>query len=463
MHPSPRHARPRSRTYSPRHLSQAAPTGPCQKATRRSHTLVVVGCVAALAAGLVVPASAISSRSAAAFKRTAKDPRLTVRPAPVRKYGTIKAISSSSTTSTATTTTAPSVTRATAPPTTTVRASNPWAIGGSRHLYVSASGSDSNSGTASSPFRQISKAASVATAGTVVHVAPGNYGPVYSAASGTSTDRITFVSDTKWGAKITAPGQTTAWKNAGHWVTIQGFDVSGSEYNGLLTTASNGRFLGNHVHDLVPPDCSRGGAGIVAENYSAVNNDSIGNVVHDIHVSGDCARIHGIYYQSPNAGRILNNVVYRTCGWGIHLWHNANTITISNNTVFENLKGGMVIGGSLEGNDIPPGIASNVQVTNNIVVNNRHYGIREMGRVGLNVYANNLLSGNASGAYSLRGGAVPTGTVNANPQFVSATDWHLQATSPAIDKGTTLGVAPYDMDLVARPQGAAVDIGAYEG
>jgi hypothetical protein len=89
--------------------------------------------------------------------------------------------------------------------------SNLWATGGSRHHYVSASGSDSNSGTVTSPFRQISKAASAATAGTVIHVAPGNYGPVHSAASGTSTDRSIFVSDTKWGAKISAPGQTTAW------------------------------------------------------------------------------------------------------------------------------------------------------------------------------------------------------------------------------------------------------------
>lgn len=56
-------------------------------------------------------------------------------------------------------------------------------------------------------------------------------------------------------------------------------------------------------------------------------------------------------------------------------------------------------------------------------------------------------------------------TVVANPMFVApGSDFHLQAGSPAIDKGTskTLGVAPRDKDGIQRPQGAGVDIGAYE-
>ncbi len=63
MHPSPRHAKPpspaRPRSRPPRHLTEA-PTSSRRKATRRSRTLVVVVCVAALAAGLVVSANAIS-------------------------------------------------------------------------------------------------------------------------------------------------------------------------------------------------------------------------------------------------------------------------------------------------------------------------------------------------------------------------------------------------------------------
>jgi hypothetical protein len=41
------------------------------------------------------------------------------------------------------------------------------------NVYVAPTGSDSNLGSRSDPFRTIQRAASVATPGTIVHVAPG--------------------------------------------------------------------------------------------------------------------------------------------------------------------------------------------------------------------------------------------------------------------------------------------------
>ncbi|MCW2779511.1 MAG: hypothetical protein JWN17_3236 [Frankiales bacterium] len=362
--------------------------------------------------------------------------------------------------------TTPATTPPPSPAPTTPAPTNPWPVTGTSSLYVSPTGSDSGSGTQASPFRSISRAADAASPGTVVHVAPGSYGYVESTRSGTSGAPITFVSDTRWGAKITAPGMTNAWTNTGEYVVIQGFDLSGSRYSGIMSTGSYGKFLGNHIHNMVPPDCSRGGAGIELQNYSGTHNDSIGNVVHDIMApTSDCGLIHGIYYQGPDGGRVVNNLVYRTSGWGIHLWHNANHVVIANNTVFQNKQGGMVIGGSLEGNDISPGVDNGTVVTNNVVVDNGYWGIREMGRVGVNTYANNLLSDNASGGYDLNGGGVPTGTVNADPRFVNAAggDYHLSTLSPAIDAGTSQGALGYDLDLRPRPQGLRQDIGAYEG
>ena len=52
-----------------------------------------------------------------------------------------------------------------------------------------------------------------------------------------------------------------------------------------------------------------------------------------------------------------------------------------------------------------------------------------------------------------------------DPLFVSATNFHLTAGSPAVDAGVNtagLGVT-VDLDGTPRPQGAAYDIGAYEG
>ena len=354
-------------------------------------------------------------------------------------------------------------------PSSTPSATNPWPLVGTKTLYVSPTGSDSNPGTASAPFRQVSKAASVATAGTIVHVAPGTYGHVESDNSGTASAPITFVSDSKWGATISSPGTVNAWSNIGDYVRIENFEITNSQYSGITSTGNHDMFLGNHIHHMVPPDCSRGGAGIELENYSETDNDSIGNVVNDILApTSNCGLIHGIYYQGPYGGRIMNNIVYQTSGWGIHLWHNANHVIITNNTVFQNQQGGMVIGGSLEGNDIQPGIDSGTIVNNNIVVNNGYWGIREMGRVGVNYYTDNLLYGNASGDYSLNGGGTPSGTIHADPMFVnyqpvSGGDYHLRTGSPAIDHGTSSNAPSYDMDLQPRPQGSAYDIGAYEG
>lgn len=54
-----------------------------------------------------------------------------------------------------------------------------------------------------------------------------------------------------------------------------------------------------------------------------------------------------------------------------------------------------------------------------------------------------------------------TGCVNADPLFVSGTNYHLRPESPAIDAGVATS-ALRDHDGVLRPQAAAFDIGAFE-
>jgi hypothetical protein len=59
------------------------------------------------------------------------------------------------------------------------------------------------------------------------------------------------------------------------------------------------------------------------------------------------------------------------------------------------------------------------------------------------------------------------GAITANPQLVDyrsdgSGDYHLTATSPAIDAGTNSGAPTTDIDGVLRPQGKAWDIGLYE-
>ena len=52
--------------------------------------------------------------------------------------------------------------------------------------------------------------------------------------------------------------------------------------------------------------------------------------------------------------------------------------------------------------------------------------------------------------------------LRADPGFVSATDLHLTAGSPAIDIGGSTGAPERDFDGTRRPIGAGIDIGAFE-
>jgi hypothetical protein len=341
------------------------------------------------------------------------------------------------------------------------------------HLYVSPSGSDSNSGSAQAPFRTIGKAASVAKPSTTVHVAAGTYGNVTNSKSGTVAGRLRFVSDTKWAAKIVGTGTESHFNNTGSYVDIVGFDISGTGRLGIVNYGSFTSIEGNHVHDLkISGGCNGdGGAGIVDANYTATDDDIIGNVVHDIGKPGACNGVQGIYH-SNKRGHIYNNIVYRVSAWGIHLWHAASDVMIANNTVFRN--GSASMGGGMEvgSGDAPGGIVvQNTHVVNNIIFDNpgssfAHYCYSGVSCIGsTNTMENNLVYGNGRAAALKSGTAV--GTVAADPQFVNyiaagGGDYSLKSTSPAVNKGATHFAPGYDINGKARPLGAALDMGAYE-
>lgn len=67
--------------------------------------------------------------------------------------------------------------------------------------------------------------------------------------------------------------------------------------------------------------------------------------------------------------------------------------------------------------------------------------------------------------YATKTGFMGTNPINGgDPKFVNPTsgDYHLQGTSPLVDKGVTLTGFSIDRDGVARPQGNAWDLGPYE-
>jgi Right handed beta helix region/Protein of unknown function (DUF1565) len=343
---------------------------------------------------------------------------------------------------------------------------------GAGDIYVAPDGQDTNPGTFTLPFKTIGKASEEATPGTTIRVAPGVYHEILeTSASGTAEARIRYISSVPWQAKIRTDGPDDhwSWTNLGSYVDIEGFEVSGNGVGGIDNLGSNVEISGNYVHDIPALGCpGDGGAGIETSEYTALNSSITGNLVHDIgEFPNACRRVHGIYH-SHRGGRVVNNIVYRTSGWGIHLWHAPYGLTIANNLVFNNASGGIVVGagdGPYYSDRSKP--ADDIMVLNNIVYDNRGIGIEESGVTGLNnTYANNLVFANEQD-WDLNNDLTPSGTVAAPPGFVrydpdGKGNYHLTAGSPAIDQGTPMEAPVIDYNLAPRPQGRGVDIGPFE-
>jgi hypothetical protein len=126
-------------------------------------------------------------------------------------------------------------------------------------------------------------------------------------------------------------------------------------------------------------------------------------------------------------------------------------ITIVNNTSIGNGWGGGFMVANKE--------ASRVIIRNNIAANNDVSQVAVTAAGPGLVVENNLHFGSKS-SKSVIG---PTDIV-ADPKFVNAAafDFHLQATSPALDRGLTIAEITSDLDGNKRPAGSALDLGAYE-
>jgi parallel beta-helix repeat protein len=345
------------------------------------------------------------------------------------------------------------------------------------NYYVSPTGSDTAAGTKAAPFKTLARAVKAATkASTTVWVAPGTYaGGIKTTANGTASGRIYWVSTTKWGAKIVPPSSSSnnnAWDNRGNYVSIIGFDVDGTNSgsgtkwtHGIYTGGSYGMIQNNHIHHIARSVActSAGGSAIGVDSYyHGVKSDIVGNVVNDIGPAG-CTYVQGIYVST--SGTIKNNLVYRVGAVGIHLWHDATDVVITNNTVTSSNFGMVVGGGDFYYTSAG---ANNVYVANNIIYDNK-YGISEQGTTGKNnKYVNNLVFQNPTYNISLRNGLVATGTISSNPLFkaysrtAAAPDYHLTTSSPAIGRGTATNAYPTDLDGKPRNASTGYDLGAYQ-
>ncbi len=338
--------------------------------------------------------------------------------------------------------------------------------GSSLARYVATTGSDSNNGSACSPWATIQNAANNAQPGMTIHVAPGTYtvsSTITSNPAGTATSRIRYISDVQWAAKIVSSADPI-WNNNGAYVDIMGFDISGggTSYTGIHSQGSYDRSIGNRIHDFGSTGCNAG-AGVMIGG-GANNQSAIANIVYNVGplppaVPG-CNLIHGIYVSTAGAV-VANNLTFNNSAKGIQLWGVPTNCIVINNTSFHN-QDGMVLGNDGAGGST----LDNSIIANNITYNNVRYGMYESGSMGThNQYLNNLIYADPGGTYMITGQL--TNTVSTNPQFVNYTgdasgNYQLGASSPAIGAGTSTDAPSTDLDGGARPQASRFDMGAYE-
>ncbi len=385
--------------------------------------------------------------------------------------------------------------------------------------YVAPGGNDTGPGTSSQPWATLQRAADVVAAGDTVRVRAGSYRGFYVDRSGTAVAPISFVADP--GVSITADNPFTPdginVEGAAH-VVIDGFTVNNRTRAGIRTALSdfvtirnctggyNGRWgiLTGFADDLLIEDNEMHHS--IAEHGIYVSNSGDRpvirrNVSHDnfaigIHMNGDASLggdgvisgalvedniIHGngvgggsgINMDGVSDSVVRNNLIYDHHSSGISMYRidggtgSRNNLVV-NNTIIVASDGRWAI-------NISNGSTGN-RIFNNILFSHHSFRgaitIDATSRTGFASDYNSVMD-----RFSIDGGSTRIGLASWRAlgydahSFIAAppdhfvavgSDYRLRPDSPAVDAGTATSAPPLDLDGVSRPQGPAVDIGAYE-
>lgn len=272
--------------------------------------------------------------------------------------------------------------------------------------------------------------------------------------------------------------------------------------NYIHNVEGEGFYIGNTNYTSTVTDCS--GASIVVpvqviRNVRVYNNvfDTTGwdgiqvatapegveifnNTVRNFGYINKSSQQAGILLGGRSNGKVYNNIIMNGTGNGIQVFGQGvnyiyNNLVVNSGT---SLQDGMIFDDRPYAGD--PGLS--VRAYNNTVVKTGRDGIRMMNSNNTvapgSQFVNNLVIAPGSIGTNSKPyvnfpttiGASESNNVNlstaaaANFANLAAHDYHLTATSPALNAGaaiTSFGFN-FDLDKVARPSGNAVDVGAYE-
>ncbi len=225
--------------------------------------------------------------------------------------------------------------------------------------------------------------------------------------------------------------------------------------------SSNGKVYNNHVHDFPV----KLGIYIEAWDKHTYNIEVYNNLVHNCGADGmTLASEQGGLLENIN---VYNNIVYNNKNVGISVTPNGDVpnppmknIKIINNTIYNN---GWDLGDESWGGGIGvdnPNL-SDLIIRNNIISQNLLF------QIAIEYYGQNFsIDHNLIDGFRDELSEETRGNdyVDGDPLFVNASgeDFHLQGSSPAINKGSSIDAPAQDYDGNQRPYGSAHDIGAFE-
>jgi hypothetical protein len=354
--------------------------------------------------------------------------------------------------------------------------------------FVRKTGSNANSGlTPATAWLTIDKAANTVTAGSDVYVGAGTYSEkVTPSFDGAAGNPIRYFADTD-GAMTGDAGPVIIAGPTDYGVYLNGDNYQ--RFAGFIMQGPTAGFMAVNSSWFLVRDCefrnSQYGAAADANTSgtirrgSAHNNTETGiffaQATCDVDVEDVDVYDNGKYGIQTFNGPVSN---IRRCrvydngtpalGMGLYLFGDTNVINclVTNNGQYGI---NMISGGtyaishctvdthSINGIHLVL-FSGSANIRNSIITNSANSGLNRQGGVMNHSY--NLLWGNTTNFVNTARG---TGEVLTNPQYVSASDWHIQEGSPAENSGTNLSaITTVDLEGNDRPAGAGWDMGAYE-
>jgi hypothetical protein len=308
-------------------------------------------------------------------------------------------------------------------------------------LVASSTGSDSNSGSPSSPFQTPQKLVDSLQAGQTGCLMGGTY----DLAGGSSGSQLKFGHGGSSGAPLTLqsyPGQMATLidgpvyvPHGSDYVDISNLtiDTQGVGEVGIQIMGANDQLTDNDITN----QNTKGSCIILGSDTGygqAVNPLVADNVVHQCgYFPTDPFEDHGVYDDNTTGAVITNNIFWgMPYGWGVQLYPDAQGTQVTHN-VIDNNGNGVVVGGNALS------ASSNNTIANNVISNSSNeYNIQYWwgGAVGTGnvANANCVYNGNQGNLESPSTGLTFAGNVTADPQYTDAAShsYVLQSGSPCL-------------------------------